>query len=156
MMLETLLGGLLGGIFRLIPEVLKFFDRKNDRAHELAMMDKNLEEEKLRGANQLAVQQEVTYGKGLDALSAAVEAQGKLTGIKFVDGLSALVRPVVTYWFMGIYMMVKTTGIYMTAHTTGDWSTAINTAWTSDDMAIFAGILNFWFLSRVFDRNRVH
>lgn len=155
-MLETLLGGLLGGIFRLIPEVLKFFDRKNDRAHELAMMDKNLEEEKLRGANQLAVQQEVTYGKGLDALSAAVEAQGKLTGIKFVDGLSALVRPVVTYWFMGIYMMVKTTGIYMTAHTTGDWSTAINTAWTSDDMAIFAGILNFWFLSRVFDRNRVH
>lgn len=151
-MLETLLGGLVGGLFRLAPEIMKFFDRKNERAHELAMMDKIMAEEQLRGNTQLASQQEVTYGKGIDALSEAVKAQGIKTSIAFVDGLSALVRPIVTYWFMAIYMMVKTTAIVLTYHTTGDWSSAINTAWTKDDMAIFAGILNFWFLSRVFDR----
>lgn len=40
-MFEVLSGGLLGsifgGVFRLAPEVLKFFDKKNEREHELAM-----------------------------------------------------------------------------------------------------------------------
>lgn len=49
-MIETLLGGLLGGAFRLAPEVLKWLDRKGERGHELAMQDKALEFEKLRGA----------------------------------------------------------------------------------------------------------
>ena len=39
-MIETLLGGLLGGAFRLAPEVLKWLDRKGERSHELAMQDK--------------------------------------------------------------------------------------------------------------------
>jgi len=33
------IGSLFGGLFRLAPEVLKFFDKQNDRKHELAMMD---------------------------------------------------------------------------------------------------------------------
>ena len=42
-MIETLLGGLLGGTFRLAPEILKWIDRKGERGHELAMQDKALE-----------------------------------------------------------------------------------------------------------------
>jgi len=30
-MIETLLGGLLGGAFRLAPEILKWLDRKGER-----------------------------------------------------------------------------------------------------------------------------
>ena len=30
-----ILGSLFGGIFRLAPEILKFFDKKNERDHEL-------------------------------------------------------------------------------------------------------------------------
>ena len=39
-MIETLLGGLLGGTFRLAPEILKWLDRKGERGHELAMQGK--------------------------------------------------------------------------------------------------------------------
>ena len=53
-MIETLLGGLLGGAFRLAPEVLKWFDRQGERGHELAMQDKALEFEKLRGAQRMS------------------------------------------------------------------------------------------------------
>jgi hypothetical protein len=53
-MIETLLGGLLGGAFRLAPEILKWLDRKGERGHELAMQDKALEFEKLRGAQRMA------------------------------------------------------------------------------------------------------
>ena len=42
-MIETLLGGLLGGAFRLAPEILKGLDRQGERGHELAMQDKALE-----------------------------------------------------------------------------------------------------------------
>jgi hypothetical protein len=35
-----------------------------------------------------------------------------------------------------------------------DWSLAIMQAWTEADQALWAGVLNFWFLGRVFDRIR--
>ena len=60
-MIETLLGGLLGGLFRLAPEVLKWIDRAGERRHELAMQDKALEFEKLRGAQRMA---EIGGGRG--------------------------------------------------------------------------------------------
>jgi hypothetical protein len=53
-MIETLLGGLLGGAFRLAPEILKWIDRNGERAHELSMQDKALEFEKLRGSQRMA------------------------------------------------------------------------------------------------------
>ena len=46
-MLETVFGGLLGGALRLTPEILKHFDRKNERKHELFLQDKQLEFEKI-------------------------------------------------------------------------------------------------------------
>ena len=61
-MIETLLGGLLGGAFRLAPEILKWLDRKGERGHELAMQDKALEFEKRRGAQRMA-----EIGAGADA-----------------------------------------------------------------------------------------
>lgn len=53
-MIETLLGGLLGGAFRLTPEILKWIDRKGERSHELAIKDKNLELEKLRSSTTMS------------------------------------------------------------------------------------------------------
>jgi hypothetical protein len=43
----------------------------------------------------------------------------------------------------------------MAAVTAGaGWGTAILHAWTEADQALWAGVLNFWFLGRVFDRVR--
>jgi len=61
-MIETLLGSLLGGVFRLAPEILKWLDRNGERSHELAMQDKALEFEKLRGAQRMD-----EIGAGADA-----------------------------------------------------------------------------------------
>ena len=44
------IGSVLGGVFRLAPEVLKFFDKKNERLHELSMFSRQCELEQLRGA----------------------------------------------------------------------------------------------------------
>lgn len=34
------------------------------------------------------------------------------------------------------------------------WGEAVLHAWTEADQALWAGVLNFWFLGRVFDRVR--
>ena len=44
-----ILGSLFGGIFRLAPEILKFFDKKNERDHELKMFTLQTDLEKIRG-----------------------------------------------------------------------------------------------------------
>ena len=121
-MIETLLGGLLGGAFRLAPEILKWLDRKEERGHELAMQDKALEFEK--------------------------------TGVRWADALSISVRPVITYWFMALYCAAKTAAFAAAVTAGAGWGTAILHAWTEADQALWAGVLNFWFLGRVFDRVR--
>ncbi len=85
-MIETLLGGLLGGAFRLAPEILKWLDRKGERGHELAMQDKALEFEKIRGAQRMAeigASAEAAWNVGaVDALRDAVRTQGEKTGVR--------------------------------------------------------------------------
>jgi hypothetical protein len=157
-MIETLLGGLLGGAFRLAPEILKWIDRKGERAHELAMQDKALEFEKLRGAQRMA-----EIGAGADAawnvgaletLREAVAAQGQRTHARWADALSASVRPVITYWFMALYCAAKTAAFTAAVTAGAGWGAAVLHVWTEADQALWAGVLNFWFLGRVFDRVR--
>ena len=157
-MIETLLGGLLGGAFRLAPEILKWVDRKGERGHELAMQDKALEFEKLRGAQRMAeigTSADAAWNTGaIEALKEAVAAQGRPTGVRWVDALSASVRPVITYWFMGLYCTSKAAAFAAAVTAGATWGVAILNAWTEGDQALWAGVLNFWFLGRVFDRVR--
>ena len=157
-MIETLLGGLLGGAFRLAPEILKWLDRKGERGHELAMQDKALEFEKLRGAQRMAeigASADAAWNVGaIETLREAVRTQGEKTGVRWADALSVSVRPVITYWFMALYCAAKTAAFAAAVTAGAGWGTAILHAWTEADQALWAGVLNFWFLGRVFDRVR--
>lgn len=157
-MIETLLGGLLGGAFRLAPEVLKWLDRKGERGHELTMQDKALEFEKLRGAHRMAeigAGADAAWNTGaIEALKEALAAQGEKTGVRWADALSSSVRPVITYWFMALYCAAKTSAFIGAMSAGAGWIDAIQAAWTEADQALWAGVLNFWFLGCVFDRVR--
>ena len=157
-MIETLLGGLLGGAFRLAPEILKWLDRDGERSHELSMQDKALEFEKLRGAQrmgEIGASADSAWNTGaIEALRDAVRGQGEKTGVAWADALSSSVRPVITYWFMALYCAAKTAAFVAAVTAGAGWSTEIQHAWTEADQALWAGVLNFWFLGRVFDRVR--
>jgi hypothetical protein len=154
--IETLLGSLLGGAFRIAPEILKALDRKSERTHELAMQDKALEFEKLRGAQRMdeirASADAAWDTNAIGALRDAVRTQGEKTGVRWADALSASVRPVLTYWFMLLYCVAKTAAFSAAVMSGAGWGTAAIAAWTEADQALWAGVLNFWFLGRVFDR----
>jgi hypothetical protein len=155
-MIETLLGGLLGGVFRLAPELLKWLDRNGERSHELAMQDKALEFEKLRGAQrmgEIGAAADAAWNSGaLDALKEAVAAQGRPSGVKWVDALSTSVRPTVTYLFVLMYVGVKLSTFVGSANAGVGFGAALLAAWTAADQALLSGILNYWFLNRTLEK----
>ncbi len=64
-MIETLLGSLLGGVFRIVPEVMKLWDAKNEREHELKMLGKEMEFAQIKGEIAMREQETVLMGKEL-------------------------------------------------------------------------------------------
>lgn len=152
-MIETLLGSLLGGVFRIVPEVMKLWDKKNERQHELAMLNAEMEFAKVKGEIHIR-QAEVALSQAeLDAMSVALQEQGQTARAagKFVAAISALVRPLVTYWFVVLYSAVKIVSMIEAYDQNGDWKEVLISSWTIDDMAILSMILTFWFVGRVWD-----
>ena len=153
-MIETIFGGVLGGLLRLAPEVLKFFSHKKDLDHEYRMMQAEMEIAKFRvelGMRQVDAQVEVEQ---LSAIAQAAKEQGQTARAagKFVAAISALVRPLVTYWFIVLYSVVKILGMALAIEQGGVWKEVIISAWSKDDMAILFMILGFWFVSRSIDK----
>ena len=155
MIAEALVSVLGGGLLRAVPEVLSFFDKKNERAHELSMCDKQLalEQQKASGALALASEQhESSVDTGLiQALVEAQKGQAQTTGIRFVDALNALVRPTIAYAIFGLYALVRIATLIVAIKTNPSaWQSIIVSCWTNDDMSMLNTVLGFFFVSRAF------
>lgn len=149
-----ILGGVFGGIFRLAPEVLKFFDKKNERQHELAMFDKQCDLEKTRGQQKLAeigAQRDAAIDVGvMDAFNSAINQQAEM--VKAAGGwsasLSASVRPVVTYWVLFLWSLAHAVFMW------NAWSSGVpaievfKQVMSPDFAALLSGTINYWFLDR--------
>ena len=55
---------------------------------------------------------------------------------------------------MALYCSAKTVAFVAGVNALTSWDTAVLHAWTEADQALWAGVLNFWFLGRVFDKVR--
>jgi hypothetical protein len=157
-MLDLLSGGILGsifgGLFRMAPEVLKFFDKKNERQHELLMFTRQCELETLRGQQKLAeigAQREAAIDVGvMDAFQSAIEQQA--TMVKAAGGwaasLSASVRPVVTYWVLFVWSFIHVWFAWNAWITGAPPVEVFKIMMSPDFSALLAGTINFWFLDR--------
>lgn len=150
---SALSGGLLGGLTRLGAEWLKQRGRKQELDQEYRLMELQAKmaadgsEQRIREA-EVAGSLEVE-GKSWDAYIEALRSEGRTTGNKLLDGLSAFVRPFTTYYWLAMYGVYK--GMVLAILWDGG-AQALATAWTSDDAAILSMILGFWFVGRTYER----
>lgn len=149
-----LLGSIFGGVFRLVPEVLKWLDKKNERQHELAMFTQQCQLESQRGAQRLAeigAQRDLAVDSGVvSALEAAIKSQAEMA--KAAGGwaakLSTSVRPVVTYWLVLLWSVAH---VWFMADA---WASGLSPRevfkdiMSADFVALVAGTINYWFLDR--------
>ena len=152
-MIETLIGTLFGGLFRLAPEVLKWLDRKDERKHELSMFDKQLEADRLRGEQAIAqinAQADAAIGAAeVQAIIEATKAQAMQTGIKWVDALNALVRPVLAFqWLIVLWPAVIVSGFVLAVVGGADPLVALKAAFGVDEKAMAASVASFWLVDR--------
>ena len=157
-MLDILSGGLLGsifgGLFRMAPEVLKFFDKKNEREHELSMFSRQCELETLRGQQKLAeigANREAAIDVGvMDAFNNAIVQQAEMVKSAggWVASLSASVRPLVTYWVLFVWSFIHVWFAYNAWLAGAPAVEVFKTMMTPDFSALLSGTINYWFLDR--------
>ena len=145
-----LLGSIFGGLFRLAPEILKFLDKKNERAHELSMFQLQTDLEKMRGEFRME-EKYVDYSiQQMDTIKAAFQEQAETAKAAgwFVAAISALVRPGITWALFFMYAAVKAAALVIAFKTSADWTEVISKCWDEDDFGVFTMCITFWFVGR--------
>ncbi len=154
-----LLSLVFGGVLRLVPEFLKLKNAAAEQAHELRMTQLQLEIDKARAQQQIDlahVQASIAADQAeMAAMVAALKAQGQRSGVKWIDGLSSSVRPVLTYWWcMVLYTAGKAIVIAVALQGNATLASLAPLVVTEFDRSIIASIFSFWFVDRALRRGK--
>lgn len=142
--MSALLGSLLGFLSALFPEIIKLFKDHSDRKHELAIMDRQMEMQKLGHSQRLEEIQLSNDHAEIQALYTTYK-----TEIDWVDALNGTVRPIIAYAFFILYAVVKILSYSaLPPSYLVPLAVVYDTLWTEEDAAIFAGIMSFYFGQR--------
>lgn len=149
-----ILGSALGGLFRLAPELIKQYDRVNERKHELNMFQLQTDLEKQRGAIKLEEKYVDHSNLQLEAIQTAFQEQAATASKSYpwVAAMSALVRPVVTYVLFGMYVLTKFMIITYALSTGAPWVVVLQANWNAEDFGMLNMILTFWFVGRSIEK----
>lgn len=165
----AILSAILGFAGPFLPELLKFFNRKADNAHELAMMEMRLRAgaaehtwrmEEINAQADIAEVQELHKPQqsfGVQVLDKAHESgwsQWIIVPVFYLfaalDFINGIIRPGVTSLVVGGYVAYKAALYHtLTSNRFGnDWAGAVQQLWTPDDYALVLYCLAYYFGDR--------
>jgi hypothetical protein len=142
----SLLGSLLGFGTSFLPKIMDYFQDKQDKKHELELMDKQLEQQIQIGNQKLDM---VHVEADIRETEALLKSQTALTksSSQWVTDLAASVRPFITYLlfieFMALTLLLA--GGYID-------NAMYSLIWSDEVVGIWAAVISFWFGSRTFNR----
>lgn len=143
----TILSALIGFLSSGLPSLLKYLNDKNDKAHELAIMQMQMEMAKLEFKEQLD-----EMNIKADTAEMATLYTTYKTGITWIDAFNGTVRPVVTYLLVFLYIAVKIMQ-YNNLHGDVPEFEKLDILWTVEDHVLFTGVISFYFGMRHFNKN---
>ena len=145
-----------------VPRLLDIWQNKGDQKHELALMAMQREREVALAREGFVAQAQVEMIK-TEQIEMQTQAQEKLAiwkhdsklaegGSTWVINLRASVRPVVTYIFVGLLVVVDIAGIWYAYSTGVAFAEAMELVFSSEEMAILSAIISFHFGGRAFSK----
>jgi hypothetical protein len=157
-LISTALSFLMGGL----PKLMDFFQDKSDKSHELqlAKMQTEREMQMLKEGyiaqarveeirtEQIAIQ---TAEKEREALYSHDIAIGQGAS-QWVINLRASVRPVVTYLFVLLLIVVDIASIWWAWSSGAAFAESVTLIFDGDEMQILASIIAFWFGTQAFSK----
>lgn len=158
----SILSGILGFATSGLPSVLKFFEQKSDHSHEQQMakleIQRTMELAKAGYASQEKIEEfktdqvsMETYAQERVALYKNDEASAEGAST-WVINLRASVRPIITYIFVTILLVVDFVGLYWAIASGHNYAEAMHIVFSNEEMAILASIIGFWFGSRHWEK----
>ena len=158
----SLISSLMGFASAGVPRLLDIWQNKGDQKHELALMAMQREREVALAREGFVAQAQVEMIK-TEQIEMQTQAQEKLAiwkhdsklaegGSTWVINLRASVRPVVTYIFVGLLVVVDIAGIWYAYSTGVAFAEAMSLVFSSEEMAILSAIISFHFGGRAFSK----
>ncbi len=138
----TLIGSALGFATSFLPKIMDYFQSKSDNAHELAMLE-------AMASNR---REEMALDAEIREVETIHEHDSKISGGKFIDGLRASVRPVITYLFVGLFIFVEVSAYLIMLDQGMSAIAASQMVWSAEINGLFAAIISFWFGGRTFGK----
>lgn len=167
----------IGGLGRILPEVIGLFTAKQQAAaaaqrseherlmygiqatHELELA--KVQEEKSK------IEDEQQWRQAVATAQTPLVSSGNRF-LDVVNAVNALFRPVVAFWYFGIFAMIRTAQLLFTVWAAVDgaidandveWykifevgTEALAAVWTTADANLLASILSYWFLDRTIEK----
>ena len=157
-LISTFLSFLAGGL----PKILQVFQDRQDKKHELAILQLQKERELELAARGFAAQARIEEIKTEQVqIQAAAEERVALYqhdmeigkgASQWMINLRASVRPVVTYIFVLELVALNVAGVWY-AYTTGiPFAVAMENVFSDDEMLILSSIIAFWFGTQAFSK----
>ena len=165
----SLISSLLGFASAGLPKVLDYFQDRGDKKHELALMAAQREREIALAREGFIAQAKIEEIKTAqvalqtEQIAMQTQAQERVAMWKhdmkigecaspWVINLRGSVRPVVTYLFVLLLIVVDVAGIWY-AYTTGvAFAEAMDAVFSDSEMSILAAIISFWFGSQAWNK----
>lgn len=159
-LLSTIASFLTGGL----PKLLELFKDRGDKKHELEMMRISVEREMQLAERGLVAQQRIEEIRA-DAAMAQAAASERLalyehdTDIgkgapKWIIGLRASVRPVITYCMFFMLCCINAFGCWYAVQQGVPFAEALALLWDEETQALFASIISFWYGAKAFSGAR--
>lgn len=154
----TIIGSLIGFLGSFAPKLLQMWQDKKDKAHELAVMQLQIQSQEKLGAQKL---EEVRVGAESEEMKSLYQSAKIVPSDlvwKWVNSILVLldgsVRPVLTFAYFALYGLIKYTQAASVSafYSNISFATALAKTWTEEDQAIFATIISFWFSGRMLQK----
>ena len=155
-LISTALSFLMGGL----PKLLDFFQDKSDKSHELELARMQMERELQMLERGYAAQARIEEIR-TDQVQMQTQAQERSAmyahdieigkgASQWIINLRASVRPVVTYLFVLLLIVVDIASIAWAWSSGAQFAEAIPMVFDADEMQILASIIAFWFGTQAF------
>ena len=154
----TLISFLSGGL----PKLLDFFQDKQDKKHELALAQIQVQSqlemqkagfqaqehiEEIR-TDQISIQAQTTERQALYAHDIEI---GKGAS-QWVINLRAMVRPTITYGLFFLLVIIDVASLWYAWTTNVPFNVMIEAVWDDDTQIIWASVVSFWFGTQAFSK----
>jgi hypothetical protein len=158
----SILSSILGFATAGLPNILSFFQQKGDQKHEREMAQLQNAQALLMAEKGFVAQEKIAAIE-LEGTYAETYAQERVAlydhdkklvegGSQTVKNWNAMVRPVVAFIFVGELVLINFVSLAWAMYSGVDFIVASQEVFSTDEMAIVASIIGFYFGSRTWEK----